>query len=473
MEVIVFFGASKYGELILNKFLEEDRIAGKEVFFCDNSSQKCGQNFHGYRVLSPEELLGFENPVIVIASQYSAQIAFQLFQMGIKEYHVAVALEEGGRLQLERFNCSGIQNTDIISNKICLIADNFSGSNTRALYKMIPEQYRGKLIIKLLDIKNKQEDFYYDLFTARVVISNQGTVSAREGQILIELWHGFPLKCMGYMVDSYDKINRFTSEMWNSNHLVASYSALYTALMSACFGVSGKSFKTTGMPRNDFLFKTDRTNNLSKILKNEKEYVKTVLYAPTFRKIETQYEEAIERNLSNVFGFEDFKEDKFCQFIERYNIRFILKFHPVEEKQLLEQIHRINNDNVFVLNDELLKDHKIDFYELLNECDLMITDYSSLYFDFLLLDRPIIFTPVDLEQYRRTRGLLLEPYGFWAPGVQAVNQNDLEQALWENLFGKDRYQEERSVVRKIVHHHEDERSSERLWGEIVRFIPSL
>ncbi len=58
-------------------------------------------------------------------------------------------------------------------------------------------------------------------------------------------------------------------------------------------------------------------------------------------------------------------------------------------------------DNLHILEDNYLRDKRLDLYEVVNAADLLITDYSSIYFDYLLLDRPIIFTPLDLEEYRK------------------------------------------------------------------------
>lgn len=71
----------------------------------------------------------------------------------------------------------------------------------------------------------------------------------------------------------------------------------------------------------------------------------------------------------------------------------------------------------------------MDFYNILNAVDILITDYSSIYFDFLLLDRPIIFTPIDYEEYKHNRGFLLEPFDFWAPGDKCFCYEDLKLTI--------------------------------------------
>ena len=105
----------------------------------------------------------------------------------------------------------------------------------------------------------------------------------------------------------------------------------------------------------------------------------------------------------------------------------------------------------------------------MNGVDLLITDYSSVYFDYLLLDRPIIFVPVDLEEYRKTRGFLLEPYDYWTPGKKALNQKDLQNMILQS-FIKDDNVERRNELKNIVHYYQDGNSSERVWNLIDRIL---
>ena len=93
----------------------------------------------------------------------------------------------------------------------------------------------------------------------------------------------------------------------------------------------------------------------------------------------------------------------------------------------------------------------------------MITDYSSVFYDYLLLDRPIIFTPVDIRDYELSTGMLYGPYDFWTPGDKVYNQQELQRKIFENLFLEDKYHEHRKTIKNIVHHFKDDKSIERVW----------
>ena len=136
--------------------------------------------------------------------------------------------------------------------------------------------------------------------------------------------------------------------------------------------------------------------------------------------------------------------------------------HPNDEQLILGNIPDNVNDRVILIKSDDLEKKKMDLYKIINAVDLLITDYSSIYFDFLLLDRPIIFTPMDLDEYRSNPGLLLEPYEFWTPGYKCLNQSDLQEKILLELRDGGSYGKERSVIKNIVHKYQDAYSTKRV-----------
>ena len=107
-------------------------------------------------------------------------------------------------------------------------------------------------------------------------------------------------------------------------------------------------------------------------------------------------------------------------------------------------------------------------YDVLAFVDVLITDYSSIYFDYLLLNRPIVFYVPDLERYKETRGFLLEPYEKWTPGDKARTIPGLIQALQEAIDNPDKWKREREWLRDVMFKYQDGKASERIikyfWG---------
>ena len=98
---------------------------------------------------------------------------------------------------------------------------------------------------------------------------------------------------------------------------------------------------------------------------------------------------------------------------------------------------------------------EVDAHVLLHEVDVLITDYSSIYFDYLLTDRPIIFYAYDLTQYVGTSRTLYEPYENVTPGVLARDSQELAAALASVLqdyaAACQRHSEERRMLRARLH----------------------
>ena len=90
---------------------------------------------------------------------------------------------------------------------------------------------------------------------------------------------------------------------------------------------------------------------------------------------------------------------------------------------------RSSFSNIAFLNNDYLYQLNIDLYEILGNTDFLITDYSSIYFDYLNIDKPIIFITNYLRQYEKKRGLLMGPYEEIVPGLCVKTQQELIKAL--------------------------------------------
>ena len=92
-----------------------------------------------------------------------------------------------------------------------------------------------------------------------------------------------------------------------------------------------------------------------------------------------------------------------------------------------------------------------------------MTDYSSVYFDYLLLNRPIIFTDNDLESYAENRGLILEPLDFWRPGPVVHTLDRFLKEIEAFLGKKDSYRHMREALMPFVHKYQDANATQRLF----------
>ncbi|NSW90067.1 MAG: CDP-glycerol glycerophosphotransferase family protein [Firmicutes bacterium] len=360
------------------------------------------------------------------------------------------------------------------SKVITLVNTNYSGSNNIAMYKLIPEKIKDKYYVELVNQDNSYS-FFYKIITSNVVITTEGNYHFNKElfnrkQLVIDLWHGFPIKSMGY-VDKGEKFKDNIEKIWTNIDYIASYSKLFNEIMNQCIQVEKNKYKILGAPRNDFLFVTNGRENLSNLLQIDLINKNIVLYVPTYRYTARGNREDGNRKWNNYFGFESFDNKGFSQFLQMNNIVLILKLHPAEEHIVIDSLKE--SKNIRIITNNMLFEKQLDLYEVLNGCDVLITDYSSIYFDFLLLDRPIIFTPVDLIEYRKNRGFLLEPYEDWTPGPKCLRQVELEKEIINCLANTNYYQDKRKIVLDKVHEFKDGFSTKRTWEFIDNCLSSM
>jgi len=101
---------------------------------------------------------------------------------------------------------------------------------------------------------------------------------------------------------------------------------------------------------------------------------------------------------------------------------------------------------------------------------MLITDYSSIYFDYLLLDRPIIFAPFDKKVYIQEDREFYFDYDKVTPGPQAINWNEVMQAIETFTINPKSYTREREIIKNKFHTYQDAQSTERVYKAICKML---
>jgi CDP-glycerol glycerophosphotransferase len=174
---------------------------------------------------------------------------------------------------------------------------------------------------------------------------------------------------------------------------------------------------------------------------------RVVLYAPTYRD-----------DFRSPFDDGSIDLSKWAEAAGRNNMLLVLKLHP----EMLGRTPSITDSTIVHI------EPSSDIYPLLREVDLLVSDYSSIHFDFLLMDRPIVFFPYDLSRYISENRPLMFDYDSMTPGPKAHNFTELLSLIQTSLGeGKtDAWKAERDRVRDLAFDHIDCHASERIWMKL-------
>ncbi|MGN0509990.1 MAG: CDP-glycerol glycerophosphotransferase family protein [Lachnospiraceae bacterium] len=250
--------------------------------------------------------------------------------------------------------------------------------------------------------------------------------SGNPRRIVVNLWHGIPLKKIALLEEhasTFQKLyfkrifsNKYSYVLTTSTHLVP--------VMAESLGVEKEMVKVWGQPRNDVVMRGKKKEALETLLDIEEKNAKWILYAPTYR----------DHTATRLFPFEDYEKEELEKFLQEKKIHICIRMHLEEtlekEKYLSKNIHFLNEDVID------------DIAQWMGCFDLLITDYSSIYLDYLLLDKPIIFLPYDKEEYLKDRGMNY-PYDEVTPGAKPNTQQQLILNIENSLFGEDAYRAQR------------------------------
>lgn len=347
---------------------------------------------------------------------------------------------------------------------------NESDSNVFALYNNIPDIYKNEYKTILL----KGTEDYCISNMAKIPLLASISVSGHElfinypcPQLMhnIEVGHGsMPLKACGEL----DKISNFAFSVSNYKKVdtLCVLSQMDLILWRSFTEIHPNKVLVSGTPRTDTLLKSNGRKNLEKILKLNLKNKKIIFNMPTFHTHEGSGRVNGDSSLDDFIKIPNFDYKKFDDFLQENNYICILKVHHAEQSIISKKNKLTNFKNIYAISNLDLRKHNLDLYEVLNSGDLLITDYSSVYADFLFMNKPILFTNYDIDEYRNNRGIALEPYDFWTAGPKVKDQNSLQIELLKSLTDKTYYLNKRAELKSVFFKYDDANSSQRIWEHI-------
>ena len=300
------------------------------------------------------------------------------------------------------------------------------------------------------------------------VILYESTISAffwfTGGILKVNLWHGLPIKKIVYdsartkehnWVYTSKGFRRFYHVFLEPQKValgdyVLAQSISWRGFFSSAFRVEDSHVIVENQPRNDALlaasvFVLESERVLIEKIEELKKSRKIITYLPTFRD-----------GSNNPLSGSGLDFDSLNSFLNKNSMHMFIKMHhegiPTGAKEHYSNIDFLSPNTGVML--------------VLRHTDVLVTDYSSVYFEFLVVNRPIVFFSFDMDAYLGKMRDMYFDYDSITPGPKAKTVSELYKYLQEAVEYPDKYKEDRDKIRSMVLNPQPERSSEFVFNKI-------
>ncbi len=320
-------------------------------------------------------------------------------------------------------------------------------------YKMIwlvngKKRYQLPKNVKVVPKKGFNLRRYYYMRVSRYQLwDNEAIEKRRKDQCNVFLMHsGMGLK----------NTKNIYSAPSNIDYLITTSEGVKPIL---CYQLSVDPLKAvvTGLPRNDVLFEK-HPEELKKI--KAIGFDKIILWMPTFRKHSSQIRNDSSRNyaLGLPIIYDEKQLNNLNDVLKENNVGLIIKLHPAQDISSLNISDNLSN--IIFLTSQRAEELELHVYELMTETDALLSDYSSVSFDYMLLDKPIGFTIDDIESYKI--GFSVENPLYYMAGNKIYTYEELVDFIVSVKKNEDNYKEERHKINDFCNFYKDANSCERV-----------
>ncbi len=278
-------------------------------------------------------------------------------------------------------------------------------------------------------------------------------------QVSVCLWHGTMLKCICAMNEREKNNGNAHKDQYR---YFVSPSRYYVDYFCKSFLCEPTNVINCGYPRNDMLF--DETQVLEKLNINRKKDDKLVVYMPTFRTpVGGGYSDMGAVNPSCVDFENNLELGELSEFLKSHHLLLVVKWHPADIRQNIT----FHYSNIVSVSNQSLSEVDMQAYHLLHFADALITDYSSVFCDYMLLDRPMAFDTSDMGSYSEKRGFVFDNPLDYMPGYILHNKTGLISFLEDISQGIDKSIETRHSLYHIYNDFQDDLSSKRVVDMVI------
>lgn len=358
---------------------------------------------------------------------------------------------------------------------------NWTGDNALCLahYMIDSDSYRGYSFVIIVDYQEKVEEYsnYCKSLNSTVDITFVNRKSAKQirklfykskyafvsssvitfnsrtsSQIIVDLNYFTPFKNDYPYNESFRRMIYRTRKCFD---YVITTAHLPSRIQALDLGLPLNSFLDLGFPRNDIFYRENSGEVLRYVQKKFfQDTQKIIMFTPTFRDYEK--DKSLTRDL---FGYSSFDYDGLEDVLSTFHAVIIVKMHTLQVENVDISAIKQRCKHIILFNE---LNCQYSLYQCLAEASCLITDYTSVYFDYLHKDKPVIFNFYDVVEYTKLRGLSYYPIESFIAGSIVKTNEELKFAIESVLKGEDPYYNQRQILKRLFDSHYDGLSAKRI-----------
>ena len=331
------------------------------------------------------------------------------------------------------------------------VFDEFIARGINSRYRLVwicsdeyPSKYPKYNNVEYVTREHKVKCLYFRYTAKAVICCNRFIGTGRKGQTCFYLMHGSPLKNAGGYYRCPDYVDYVITD---GNYMLSRSARVLRTDEAKCYPL--------GYPRNDIFTKPPL--DLSLILGKFRKYI---IWYPTVK----QFKSGRDCGIKPVSFLDDEESaSRLNEYAREHDTLIILKPHFAQ----IANIRLGNLSNIKLIDDRFYKDNSLIPYQFVGSCDALLSDYSSIFHDFLLCDKPIGLIWNDIEEYKKNSELL-EHYEDTAAGCNKIYTfEDLCSFIKMVSEGRDELKTERERTCRMIGSPNDGRSTSRVTDFII------
>jgi CDP-glycerol glycerophosphotransferase (TagB/SpsB family) len=306
--------------------------------------------------------------------------------------------------------------------------------------------------VRFIHVDDLKYKLYFRKAARAFIVCNAFLHRAKPEQYYIHLAHGCALKNAS---GSYS----LPENCSDADVLtISEYMAPFDAYNLNC---SAECMRALGYPRNDELFSHI---DLHAAFPGYS-FDKFIYWLPTYR--QNKWGDRVHSDISMPIIYTAAEAEALNQCAKDKNVLIAVKVHQVQD---ISKVQEYNFSNLIFIKNDFFADKSFSNYQLLGSSDALISDYSSVYYDYLLCDKPIGLCFDDFEEYNKREGFTMDVNIILKGGVKLYNIDDLCAFVSDVADGNDTLCVPRNEIKDLTHDHIDSKSSERVTDYIISKI---